>query len=127
MSESKNKGGRPHKEINQTEFEKLCALQCTLAEVCGWFGVDDMTLNGWVKRTYSEEMGRDVTFSDIFALKRGKGKVSLRRSQWKMSETNPTMAIWLGKQYLGQTDKQDVALSSNEPIKLEYVKKSDAS
>ena len=27
--------GRPRKEINQIEFEKLCALQCTLEEIAG--------------------------------------------------------------------------------------------
>ena len=32
------------------------------------------------------------------------GKTSLRRNQWRLAETNPTMAIWLGKQYLNQTD-----------------------
>ena len=25
-----------------------------------------------------------------------------------MAKKNPTMAIWLGKQYLGQTDKQEL-------------------
>ncbi|MBQ0061347.1 MAG: hypothetical protein KBT15_06205 [Bacteroidales bacterium] len=34
--------------------------------------------------------------------------MSLRRSQMKMAETNPTMAIWLGKQYLGQKDNRDL-------------------
>ena len=32
------------------------------------------------------------------------GKASLRRKQFAMAETNATMAIWLGKQYLGQKD-----------------------
>ena len=31
--------GRPRKEINQTEFEKLCGLQCTKEEICDWFRV----------------------------------------------------------------------------------------
>ena len=37
------------------------------------------------------------------------GKRSLRRIQFKLAEKNPTMAIWLGKQYLGQRDNIDVA------------------
>lgn len=53
-------------------------------------------------------------FSDIFHIKRGIGKISLRRSQFRMAEVNPTMAIWLGKQYLGQTDKQEVTVSTEE-------------
>ena len=40
----------------------------------------------------------------------------LRRKQWEMAGKNPTMAIWLGKQWLGQTDKveQTVAVISDE-------------
>lgn len=98
------KRGRPLKEIDQSQFEKLCALQCTQEEMCGFFNVDDKTLEGWCKRTYGEN------FSEVFKIKRGTGKVSLRRNQWKMAETNPTMAIWLGKQYLGQRDTANIQI-----------------
>ena len=30
----KNKGGRPKKEISQQQFEAMCAIQCTQAEIC---------------------------------------------------------------------------------------------
>ena len=91
---------RPHAEINQTQFEKLCGMQCTQQEICDWFNVDDMTLNRWCKRVYNN------SFSEIFRQKRGIGKVSLRRSQWQAAEKgNVTMLIWLGKQYLGQTEE----------------------
>lgn len=40
------------------------------------------------------------------------GKISLRRTQFRMAETNVSMAIWLGKQILGQKDQQEVAVSS---------------
>lgn len=40
------------------------------------------------------------------------GKQSLRRLQWKMAKAgNAAMAIFLGKQYLGQTDKSDMAVT----------------
>ena len=60
--------------------------------------VSDKTLDGWCKRTYGEH------FSEVFAKKRGKGKISLRRMQWRLAEKNASMAIWLGKQYLDQKD-----------------------
>lgn len=91
-------GGRPLKPINQIEFEKLCGLQCTLEEICGWFDVCSDTLETWCKRTYKR------SFSEVFAQKRGVGKISLRRSQWRLAEKNANMAIWLGKQYLDQKD-----------------------
>ena len=45
-----------------------------------------------------------MKFAEIYGQKREAGKISLRRSQFQMAQTNPTMAIFLGKQYLGQTD-----------------------
>lgn len=41
------------------------------------------------------------------------GKASLRRNQYKMAETNPTMAIWLGKQMLDQSDKSEAHVTSD--------------
>lgn len=89
---------RPHKEIDQKNFESLCGLQCTLEEICGFFGVTDKTLDGWCKRTYKQ------SFSEVFKQKRGAGKISLRRAQFRLAEKNANMAIWMGKQYLGQTE-----------------------
>lgn len=46
-----------------------------------------------------------MNFADIFAQKRTPGQISLRRSQFRLAEKNASMGIWLGKQYLGQSDK----------------------
>ena len=42
----------------------------------------------------------------MFREKRGKGKISLRRAQFRLAEHNAAMAIWLGKQYLGQREPE---------------------
>lgn len=89
---------RPRKEIDIKQFENLCGLQCTKEEICGWFETTDKTLESWCKRTYN------AGFSDVFREKRGKGKISLRRAQFRLAEKNAAMAIWLGKQYLGQKE-----------------------
>lgn len=109
------KGDTPAQDrIDKKQFENLCGLQCTLLEICDFFDVEDDTLNSWCKKTYG------TTFSEVFKLKRGKGQISLRRMQWKLAEKNPTMAIFLGKQYLGQRDKieytDDGMKSINENI-----------
>ena len=109
------KGDTPAQDrIDKKQFENLCGLQCTLLEICDFFDVEDDTLNSWCKKTYG------TTFSEVFKLKRGKGQISLRRMQWKLAEKNPTMAIFLGKQYLGQKDKieytDDGMKSINENI-----------
>lgn len=92
---------RPRKQINQKQFESLCAIQCTEEEMAAVLDVSVDTLERWCKRTYKRG------FAEVFAEKRANGRASLRRNQWKLSETNPTMAIFLGKQYLGQTDKKE--------------------
>ena len=86
------------KQIDKVQFEKLCALQCTEEEICGFLDVTDKTLERWCQKEYKAH------FSEVFRQKRGVGKVSLRRSQWRLAEKNANMAIWLGKQYLGQKD-----------------------
>jgi hypothetical protein len=101
---------RPKKEINQAQFENLCGLQCTREEICAFFEVSEKTLDAWCHRTY------DMSFSLIFAEKRGKGKISLRRSQFRLAESNASMAIWLGKQYLGQKDNPDDGNSGKDRV-----------
>lgn len=97
------KGDTPAQDrIDKKVFENLCGIQCTLAEICDAFDVEDDTLNSWCKKNYG------TTFSEVFKVKRGKGQISLRRMQWKLAEKNPTMAIWLGKQYLNQKDRQEI-------------------
>lgn len=104
MSEKRSKGGRPRIKIDEEDFKKLCELQCTLAEIASFFNCSGDTIERWCKRELK------VGFAEAFKNYSAGGKISLRRWQFRMAETNCTMAIWLGKQWLGQTDKQDVAM-----------------
>lgn len=109
-----NKGGRPRIEIDQAEAEKLCSIGCTQEEVADWFGVSADTINVRVK-----EWGF-VGFPDFYKRHFAKGKASLRREQFKLAlKGNCTMLIWLGKQYLDQTDKVD-NVDGAPPIVLNY-------
>ena len=96
MSDNANKGGRKRIPIDQKVFENLCSIQCTLAEIAAVIGCSEDTIERWCVRTYKEG------FAETYKKKSQKGKASLRRLQFKHAETNPTMAIWLGKQWLGQ-------------------------
>ena len=111
---AENKGGRPRKEIDRKQFENLCGLQCTKQEICDFFDVTDKTLEGWCKREYK------VGFSEVFRQKRGAGKISLRRMQFRLAERNASMAIFLGKNMLGQRDNvavdMGVSLQEDDPI-----------
>lgn len=103
---------RPRKEIDKKDFEKLCGLQCTKDEICGWFDVTDKTLESWCKRTYNRG------FSDVFKEKRGLGKISLRRYQFELAKKSASMAIFLGKNYLGQSDQPYSERANNSELLL---------
>lgn len=97
--------GRPRKEFDKKAFEDLVSLGCSQEEIC-WFFRDDKgkpanidTLSRWCKRTYS------MNFQEYFKKVGLQGlKIKLRRNQFKLSEKSAAMAIFLGKNYLGQKD-----------------------
>lgn len=103
MAKKKEKlRGRPMKEISRDQFEKLCALQCTETEIAAFFNCSHDTILRWCRRTYG------ATFEDVYHDKRELGNISLRRHQWKLAQGDSRMAIWLGKQYLGQVDRKEI-------------------
>lgn len=101
-------GGRPRIEIDREQFEKLCTIQCTLAEIASWFKCSEDTIERWCRREYK------MSFADTYKNYSGYGKISLRRAQFKMAEHNCSMAIWLGKQYLGQKDAQNITINNDD-------------
>jgi len=103
--------GRPRIEIDWVEFDKLCTMQCTLVEIAGWFECSEDTIERRIREKY------DCTFAELFTQKRSKGKISLRRKQYETAlKGNVAMLIWLGKQYLGQSDKQDSTINQRVEI-----------
>lgn len=94
--------GRPPKAIDQKAFESLCGMMCTEEEIAGFFDCTIDTINNWCKKTYN------CTFLEVYKKKSSTGKISLRRAQFKLAEKNAAMAIFLGKNYLGQTDKTEI-------------------
>src|SRR3989338_3771904 len=121
-----NRGGRPKKpELNWGQFEELCKIQCREDEIAsvlgaqqGMNGLSVDTLNTRVNDHYG------VGFSEAYKRFSGYGKAGLRRIQFRLAETNAGMAIWLCKQYLGQTEK--IEITNNELMKeeLEILTKS---
>lgn len=107
--------GRPKKEYDPKTFSDLIGIGCGQDEIC-WFFRDDTgkpanidTLSRWCMRTFG------MTFQDY---RRQNGammlKIKLRQSQIKLAEKSASMAIFLGKNYLGQSDIPAPMESSNE-------------
>ncbi len=110
---------RPRAKIDYEMVEKLANIQCTQEEIASFLNLSVRTLQ------------RDEEFCRIYKKGQESGIMSLRRIQFKLAEKNPTMALWLGKQYLGQRDSfpdevnytevnkgiQNIANLLNNPVK----------
>ena len=87
---------RPKKyDIDTKQVQKLSSYGCTNREIASFFGCSE----DLIKKSYSSFLtkGRD------------KGKIRLRQMQWRSAENGSvSMQIWLGKQVLGQSDKQEI-------------------
>lgn len=109
MDEKNNKMGRPTIDFNEKTFNDLIGLGCSQEEIC-WFFRDDTgksanidTLSRWCKRKYG------MTFQEYFRQNGGMMlKISIRRNQLALSKKSAVMAIFLGKNYLGQRDNIEV-------------------
>lgn len=106
-------GGRPTTEFDKRLFSDLVGLGCSQEEICWVFRDRDNgnpanpdTLSRWCKRTYGMNFQEYTKKNKLMAL-----KTQLRKNQLELSKKSAAMAIWLGKQYLGQTETPD----SEEP------------
>jgi len=106
------KMGRPKIEIDIDLLDKYCAIMCTAEEISNLFECSTDTLNRFCNDKF------DCTFAVYYKRKSALGKRSLRRWQYGAAEKgNVTMLIWLGKQYLGQSDKQSYINERDEKYK----------
>ena len=87
---------RPKTKIDLAELEKLCGMQCTDEEVAAFFGVSTRTI---VRRRLTPK------FRDIMDQARAKGRISVRRSLFRLAANNNiAAAIFLSKNLLGYRD-----------------------
>lgn len=109
--------GRPVKEFNKKLFTDLVGLGCSQVEICWVFRDDDGTpvnidtLTRWCKREFGK------TFQEYSRENSGISlKIQLRRNQLALSKKSAAMAIFLGKQYLDQSDKHELDFKGALPV-----------
>jgi len=100
------------KEINLPQVIYWIERQSTAEEIAGSCGVHIETLSTAIKKEFG------LTFPELFKKHACIGRQSLRRYQFKLAEKNVAMAIWLGKNYLGQhdPDNQNKAPPNDEKL-----------
>jgi hypothetical protein len=103
--------GRPKADIDIVAAERGASIGCTMEEIA--------TLVGVGRRTLIDRVKVDPELREAIDRGREQGRTTLRRLQWKAAEDgNPTMLIWLGKQLLGQRDKQEINGAINSDIRV---------
>jgi hypothetical protein len=108
------KRGPKTQPIDWELVARLSELQCTQDEIAH---ASQTSVDTLANRA-PEEVGQKL--SDYMKTHAQNGKTSLRRMQWKSaSGGNIAMQIWLGKQYLAQTDKMHGAYQSNVNVSVE--------
>lgn len=60
-----------------------------------------------------------MTFSAVYNNKCQRGKIAVRRAQFKLAEKSAAMAIYLGKVLLGQDDTPNHGSQNEEPVIIE--------
>lgn len=100
---------RPLKEINWDEVELKMKAGCSAKEICGSY----MDLDTFYRR-FKDEYGK--SFGDYSARFHETGKGNIKAKQYsKAMEGNIQMLLWLGKNWLGQKDREeDKGMSPND-------------
>lgn len=93
------------------KFRELCGCFATRDEVCSTFGITPKTLNRLIEEHLHDDIAPDsdepVTFQDAFQAYSAAARGSLRRKQFELAMGgDKTMLIFLGKNYLGQSDRE---------------------
>jgi hypothetical protein len=103
--------GRKATPIDLNELEKLCMMGCNEGEIAAWFKVSVRTIQTRRKQPkFAEAMRRGLA----------KSCINVRRLQFRLLEAgNATMAVWLGKNLLGQRDNMQITGAHGGPIQTE--------
>lgn len=96
--------GRPKVKIDRIAFDALMDIPfVTVHAIAGVFKCSEKTIQRYVNSEYG------LTFDQLKAEKSENIKLKLGGKQYEVAmKGNVPMLVWLGKQYLGQADKQEI-------------------
>ena len=111
-----SKGGRPRALQADAQTLKMLrawsSIMCTEAEAASVLSV---SLN-----TFKKFLADYPEAQAAFDEGRGQGRMSLRRKQFALAEKIAAVAIFLGKNYLGQSDRQEHSGPNGGPIRHQH-------
>jgi len=107
--------GRNKLEVTPQMLAAVTAIavkQCPDEEIAAYLGIS--------YSTFKRRKADSPELAEAIDLGRDNGKQMLRDVQWDQAieHKNVTMMIWLGKQYLGQSDKTDLLGRDGKPFEF---------
>lgn len=115
--------GRPAKEIDKREFERLLSIGCDKPEIVAWFnlklnGLNESTFDKWVKREYK------CNFSELATKRHPVVKMRVRKGVMDMVGKNAAVTIFAAKNVLGWTDKLEQTVNGDNihHIDVNFIK-----
>ena len=107
--------GRPEIEYDLEKVEIFGRFKATYETMADHFGVSVRS----IERQMSPSNDPETEFCRAY--KKGYTELKMKLSEAQIHnaivENNATLQVWLGKQYLGQTDKQEIKQESDVNLK----------
>lgn len=100
------KMGRPQKQLDMDKLARVCQYPMTNEDIAAILDVSCDKISRELKKTY----GKTMTFEEYKRQKQSSLRFTLLAKQIDVAKSgNVAMLIFLGKQYLGQSDKAEVS------------------
>jgi hypothetical protein len=107
MAKTSSQRPKPPPEADAEIMARLVhlgSIQCDLAQVAHSFGWTERELNLFFKRNDKARAAYENAAAETLE--------QLRAAQFKLAQKSPTMAIFLGKHYLGQGERRELDQSA---------------
>lgn len=114
------KRGRKRKYINKKKVENLINIGLSTVDIAKIIGVNEST----IRRNFAEFLEKRKN-KEIEELQVKKNR--LRDAQWELAieKMNPVMQVWLGKNYLGQSDKIETKENKKISLVIREIKRNE--
>jgi AraC-like DNA-binding protein len=107
-----NSIGRPKKELDWKVLDSILQFGATLIDCAEMCEMSDDSIQRRIKDEYG------CTFTEYRNRKMSRMRVKLLQKQYESAMAgNTALLIWLGKQHLGQSDKNDISVNGDVAIK----------
>ncbi len=105
---------RVSRKVRLSQLRTLARLNCSEREAAGALKVS--------LRIFKQLLVTDKRAARVWEQGQQEGKLSLRRKQFRLAEKSAGMAIFLGKNLLGQRDKTEQEVTTTAITELDFSK-----